>query len=74
MKNVLRMEITTEEDTTPPRAVSAAKESSVNKMPVATPVTVHAISGEDTRAISKKNSSTASQKLPQTGNQHQSVW
>ena len=66
--------ISTEEDSTTTRAVSAASESSVNRTPAAAPVTVHAVSWNDKPAISKKNSSTAPQKLPQTGNQHQSIW
>ena len=59
---------------TPDKAVSAAGESPVNEMPVSEPVTVHAVKGDVTPTIGKNTSSTVSQKLPQTGNQHQSIW
>ncbi|MRH09584.1 YSIRK-type signal peptide-containing protein [Lactobacillus reuteri] len=59
---------------TPVKAVSAASESSVNEMLVSAPVTVHAVKGDVTPTIGKNISSTVSQKLPQTGNQHQSIW
>ena len=61
-------------NSTPVKAVSAASESSVNEMLVSTPVTVHAVKGDVTPTIGKNISSTVSQKLPQTGNQHQSIW
>lgn len=63
-----------EANSTPAKAVSAASESSVNEMLVSTPVTVHAVKGDVTPTIGKNISSTVSQKLPQTGNQHQSIW
>lgn len=59
---------------TPDKAVNAAGESPVNEMPVSEPVTVHAVKGDVTPTIGKNTSSTVSQKLPQTGNQHQSIW
>lgn len=61
-------------NSTPVKAVSAASESSVNEMLVSAPVTVHAVKGDVTPTIGKNISSTVSQKLPQTGNQHQSIW
>lgn len=61
-------------NSTPVKAVSAAGESPVNEMPVSEPVTVHAVKGDATPTIGKNTSSTVSQKLPQTGNQHQSIW
>lgn len=61
-------------NSTPAKAVSAAGESPVNEMPVSEPVTVHAVKGDVTPTIGKNTSSTVSQKLPQTGNQHQSIW
>lgn len=61
-------------NSTPTKAVSVAGESPVNEMPVSEPVTVHAIKGDVTPTIGKTPSSTVSKKLPQTGNQHQSIW
>lgn len=63
-----------EVNSTPAKAVSAASESSVNEMLVSAPVTVHAVKGDVTPTIGKNTSSTVSKKLPQTGNQHQSIW
>jgi hypothetical protein len=61
-------------NSTPTKAVNAAGESPVNEMPVSEPVTVHAVKGDATPTIGKTTSSTVSQKLPQTGNRHQSIW
>ena len=61
-------------NSTPAKAVSAAGESPVNEMPVSEPVTVYAVKGDVTPTIGKNTSSTVSKKLPQTGNQHQSIW
>lgn len=61
-------------NSTPAKAVSAAGESPVNEMLVSEPVTVHAVKGDATLTIGKVTSSTVSQKLPQTGNRHQSIW
>ncbi|MFR0526979.1 cell wall anchor protein [Limosilactobacillus reuteri] len=58
-------------NSTPAKAVSAAGESPVNEMSVSEPITVQ---GDATPTIGKNTSSTVSQKLPQTGNQHQSIW
>ncbi|WP_269153109.1 mucin-binding protein [Limosilactobacillus balticus] len=58
-------------NSTPVKAVSAASELPVSEILASEPVTVHTVSGKH---ASEAISSTSPQKLPQTGNQHQSVW